>query len=354
MQANGQAMLSIAEVTPFDELVVKILSPDSNQDRDSIDTIAVVISSSSESLGQVKLTETGPNTGLFEESFKLTPNKAMFPGDLTAIREDGITVEFRIDKRTVVSQSIFVTYHVGNIMFDKDQYSFGERAVLRVIDPDASFNPDTIDTIQVRIWSTTDRGGLLVHLRETGDRTGIFEEIVTFTKDEESTGTRLRVSDGDTLTAKYTDRTLPPPAALDADKVFTVEVEELFAASTITIGVASMLERVEISEPEIIDQMGTALSQISTGIQVLVQSKITNPQTEKQPFVYIVKVKDKNSITVSLSWIAGELPANDSIKASQSWTPDAAEEYILEVFLWESLQKPIVLAQVKTKTLQVM
>jgi hypothetical protein len=337
------------EYTPFDEVIVSIISPDSNNDPDRIETITPLISSSSESIGRDNFAETGPNTGIFEEDFDLSPDKDRFPGDLRAVREDGITVEFRIDSDTVATKSVFVNYHVGQVMFDKDAFRLDDRGVLRVIDPDANRNPDTIDTLSVRFWSTTDRGGLLVVLRETGDRTGIFEEIVTYTPDEESSGTRLRVTEGDTITAKYTDNTLPAPAALDADEVFTVEIEELFASALIG-ALVSPLERAVASEPDLVDQTGATLTDIGVGSQALIQSTITNSQTKKQSFAYIVQIKDGNGVTVSLSWVTGELPAKDTLSAAQSWIPDDAGNYTIEVFVWESIDRPAALSPVRTLT----
>lgn len=232
-------------------------------------------------------------------------------------------------------------------MFDKDAFRIDERGVLRVIDPDANRHPDTIDTTNVRFWSTTDRGGLSVVLRETGDRTGIFEEIITFTPDEESTGTRLRVSEGDTITAKFTDNTLPAPAALDAQETFTVEVEELFASALIGSKVPP-LERAVASDIELVDQTGAALTDVTVGSQVLIQSEVTNSQTKKQPFAYIVQIKDDNDVTVSLSWVTGEIPAKDSLKAAQSWIPDAAGDYTIEVFVWASVDIPDPLSPTRT------
>jgi hypothetical protein len=338
------------EYTPFDEVIVSIISPDSNNDPDRIETISPLISSSSESLGRDTFPESGPNTGIFEEDFDLTPSKDRFPGDLRAVREDGITIEFRIDSDTVATKSVFVNYHVGQVMFDKDAFSMVERGVLRVIDPDANQNPDTIDTLSVRFWSTSDRGGLLVTLRETGDRTGIFEEIITFTPDEESSGTRLRVTEGDTITAKYTDNTLPAPAALDADEIFTVEVEELFASALMGATVA-LLERAVASEIDIVDQTGAILEDASIGSQILVQSTIANSQTKKQPFAYIVQIKDVNGVTVSLSWVSGELPPSEALSVAQSWIPEAKGEHVAEVFVWESIDTPTALSPVRTTTI---
>ncbi|MFY3739707.1 MAG: hypothetical protein HMLIMOIP_000126 [Candidatus Nitrosomirales archaeon] len=347
LEFEPEIRFSKEEYTPFDEVQVSIISTDADSEPNEIDIAQVLVSSSSQSGFLVNVPETGLHTGIFEEDFDLTPNRDMFTGDLIAIREDGISVEFRIDEDTVVTKSVFVNYHIGNVMFDRDQYRTTDRAVVRVIDPDENMNPDTIDTLDARIWSTSDRGGLLVTLRETGDRTGVFEEFVTFTTDEESSGTRLRVLEGDTMTAKYTDRTLPAPAALDNDGVFTVEVEELFASSLIG-STGPPLERAILSEPILVNQDGLQIEQVEVGRQVLIQSEIRNDQNKMQEFAYIVQVKDSNGVTISMSWTSGQLFAKDSILTAQSWIPENVGEYEIEVFVWESVDNPNPLSPVRS------
>lgn len=338
--------------TPFDKVLIKIFSPDSNQDRDRIDTIRVMISSSF-SQKQLSLPETGLSTGVFEDDIRLSPDLSKFPGDVQTRREDGLSVQFRIDEDTVVTQSIFVNYHVGTASFDKTSYKFGDQATITVTDRDMNRNPDTIDTLDARIWSDSDRGGLFVTLRETGAATGVFEEIMTFTLDEESSGTRLRVTEGDRIILKYTDSTLPPPAALSADGIETVEVREIFAESIFGQETPSM-DRAPASEPVIVDSFGKAVSQIFVGEQILVQSEVTNTQSKKQPFVYILQVKNSEGITESLSWISAQLPANESLKVAQSWMPSGPDEYTVQIFVWDSLTNLAPLSPVRMKTVSVL
>jgi hypothetical protein len=338
--------------TPFDKVVIKIFSPDSNQDRDRIDTIRVMVSSSF-SQKQLSLPETGLSTGVFEDDIRLSPDLSRFPGDVQTRREDGLSISFRIDEDTVVTQSIFVNYHVGTAFFDNASYKFGDQATIAVTDRDMNRNPDTIDTLDARIWSDSDRGGLFVTLRETGAATGVFEEIMTFTLDEESSGTRLRVTEGDRIILKYTDTTLPPPAALSADGIETVEVREIFAESIFGQETPSM-DRAPASEPVIVDSFGKAVSQIFVGEQILVQSEVTNTQSRKQPFVYILQVKNSEGITESLSWISAQLPPNESLKVAQSWMPSGPDEYTVEIFVWDSLTNLAPLSPVRMKSVSVL
>ncbi len=350
--ANTATAQSDSVYTPFDKVLIKIFSPDSNQDHDRIETIRVQISGSF-SQKEFSLPETGLNTGVFEDDIRLSPNLSRFPGDMETRREDGLSVSFRIDEDTVVTQSIFINYNIGSARFDKPSYSFRDEAKIIVEDRDMNRNPDTIDTLSARVWSDTDRGGLFVTLRETGPSTGIFEEIATFTLDEESSGTRMRVSDGDTLTLKYTDNTLPPPAALAADGIETVEVREIFASSIFGKQTPST-ERAVASEPTLVNSFGEEISEIRVGEQLLVQSEVTNQQSNKQPFTYILQVNDADGRTVSLSWIAAELPSNESLKVAQSWLPLVPGNYSVEVFVWESLTDPEALSPARMMNVHVL
>jgi len=337
--------------TPFDKVLIRIVSPDSNQDHNAIDTIMVLISSSF-SQKEFELRETGLNTGIFEEDIRLSPNLLQFPGDIQTRRDDGLSVTFRIDSDTVVTQSIYINYHVGRAKFDKQSYGFGDQAKIIVEDRDMNRNPDTVDTVSARIWSNSDRGGLFVTLRETGASTGLFEEIVTFTRDDASSGTRLKVSDGDTLTLKYSDSTLPPPAELKADGVETVEVREIFANSMFGTG-SSLQERILSSEPLLLNSAGESITEIFAGELLLIQSEITNNGNSKQSFVYIVQVKNSDGATVSLSWLTSELAVKDSFTATQSWLPLVSGHYMVETFVWDDLQNAVPLSTARSTAIQI-
>lgn len=352
-QNSVNALLDQSEsvYTPFDKVLLRIFSPDSNDHHNEIDTIKALVTSSF-SQKEFVLHETGLNTSIFEEEIRFSPDLSKFPGDVQTRRDDGVSVTFRIDSNTVVTQSILVNYHVGKASFDKPFYGFGDQARITIEDPDMNRNPDTVDTVSARIWSDTDRGGLLVTLRETGARTGTFEETITFTNDDASSGTRLKVSDGDTLVLKYTDDTLPPPAKLAADGIETVEVREIFADSV--FGSKQMLqETMSSSEPSLLNTSGESISKILTGEHLIIQSEIANNRNVKQPFVYIVQIKNVDGTTVSLSWLASELTPTSSSTVTQSWFPSTPGRYSIEVFVWDNLTNPTGLSATRTKIVEV-
>jgi hypothetical protein len=341
--------------TPFDTVAISIKDMDSNSDPARVETIVADVYTTSMAKAQksphsIMFRETADDSAMFEASARLTPDPAIWSGDIVVQRDDDLVVEFESSKR-IISGKVDIDYYSSALTLGELVYNVTDAARIIVIDIDMNMHPDTIDTLQVRIWSSTDRGGLLLTLRETGSRTGVFEEILTFTLDEESTGNRLRVSEGDTVTVKYTDNTLPAPAALSENGFETVEVEELFASAGIGYLVPP-LERAVASEPMIVDSEGNAVDAL-IGQNIMIQSELINNQKKSQEFAFIVQIKD-NGVTVSMSWLTGRIPAEGSFKASQSWIPDADGRFSIEVFVWESIDNPVALSPLRSVMIDVL
>jgi len=357
LQGDPEIIFNKTRYGPFDGVTVVIKYQKANSNPEKVETFTANMFTTSMSKMQkpsqeILFTETSANSDLFEAQIRLTPDLTIWSGDIVVQRDDDLIVEFKTQQDRKFTQKVDVDFYASGIVLTEPTYKVTDVARIIVIDPDENRHPDTIDTLQVRVWSTTDRGGLLVTLREAGDRTGIFEELLTFTLDEESTGTRLRVSEGDTITVKYTDKTLPAPAALSESGVETVEVEELFDSANIGYLIPP-LERAVASEPKIVDHKGESISELSVSQQVLIQSEITNSQKKKQPFAYIVQIKDDEGVTISLSWVTGELPPKESLKAAQSWILDAQGIFSVEIFVWESIDNPTALSPVQSTTIEV-
>jgi len=104
-----------------------------------------------------------------------------------------------------------IQLNIGEVYWLKASYPASGIGVVRVIDPDMNLDPEAVDNFDVDVWSDSDAGGIDLTVTETNEATGIFEGIVFFTTIYESSGHRLRVSEGDTITAEYQDNTLPDP-----------------------------------------------------------------------------------------------------------------------------------------------
>jgi hypothetical protein len=107
------------------------------------------------------------------------------------------------------------------------------------------------------------------------------------------------------------------------------------------------LERAAISEPELLDETGERLYDIKPGQLVLIQNSVINNQLRKESFVYIVQVKDRYGVTVSLTWLEVEIPAKGALAVAQPWKPEATGDYLLEVFIWKNIENPIPLSPVR-------
>ncbi|MFQ5920879.1 MAG: hypothetical protein ACE5JV_02560, partial [Nitrososphaerales archaeon] len=340
-----------ASYTPFDKATITLDSPEHNADGARIESAQITLVGGSSSK-TAELKETGPNTGVFDLQIKLSPDLSKFLGDLEVRRDDGITASFRIDADNIITETVLIVYHEAVASFDKISYSISDEAVITINDPDANRNSDLLDGVDVKIWSDTDPNGITLTLRETGASSGIFEEGVLFVLTDASSGNRLRVSDGDTLTARYVDNRLPQPAKLTADGIATIEVRNVLATGFFGKPVPS-IEKAPASNPELVDSFGGTITQVFTGEQVLVQSEVVNTQSRKQPFAYIVQIKDSDGITISISWLTAELPPNDSLNVSQSWLPLSAGEYTIEVFVWEAIDIPTALSPSRIKNVHV-
>jgi hypothetical protein len=111
--------------------------------------------------------------------------------------------------------------HAQNVTsWQRGTYSPNSYGVLEIADKDLSLNPMTITTFQTSVWSDSDLSGIRLEMVETAPNSGIFLGNVYFSTDFPSSGNRLHVSEGDTVTAEYIDKTLPPPYLATQQLIF--------------------------------------------------------------------------------------------------------------------------------------
>ena len=78
--------------------------------------------------------------------------------------------------------------------------------------------------------------------------------------------------------------------------------------------------------------------------QIQIVADVSNTQDRMQPFVYLVKIQDKNDVTVSLAWITGALSPKQTLSPALSWIPEAAGSYTATIYVWESIDNPTALS----------
>ena len=360
-----------------DKVFITITAPDHNFDSDLIDEIGdtrddpVKISTRENSIDYYRLVETGTDTGIFTGEVILTgfahnadgetgedaPTQPTTSGVsrenpagptdgyLESEDVDGITVSFEVSEDDTVIGSAIIRWNIGEIEWAEASYPASGNGLVRIVDPDLNLNPESVDNFDVDVWSDSDPGGISLTVTETNEATGVFEGQVSFTTTDESSGHRLRVAEGDTITAEYEDHTLPDPYDT---------TDDLDVLSTAIIGsVVAPLERAPVSNARIVDTQGQTLSSVSVDQQVLVSSDLRSGQDKDQEYAYLVQIQDADGVTVLLSWITGTLPAGSSSSPSQSWTPTAGGDYTATVFVWESITNPTALSPSDKVTIQV-
>ncbi len=224
-----------------DKVGITITAPDYNLDSNQIDEIGgggagsatgqIQIETRIDALNNYKLVETGTDTGIFFGTVSLTgfashdadgdrdandasgttSGSGPTDGMLAADSDDGLEITFTLAENRIIIANKFIRWNIGEIQWLESGYPASGTGVIRVIEPDLNLNQNAVDTFNVDVWSDSDPIGIDLTVTETDLTTGIFKGTVSFTTTGESSGTTLRVTDGDTVTAEYYDHTLPDP-----------------------------------------------------------------------------------------------------------------------------------------------
>jgi hypothetical protein len=78
---------------------------------------------------------------------------------------------------------------------------------IQVIDLDMDKNKEAVDSFDVHVWSDADSMGIDLRVTETNESTGIFEGTLYLSNNDESSGARLLIAQGDTIYAQYKEKT---------------------------------------------------------------------------------------------------------------------------------------------------
>ena len=339
-----------------DKVYITIVAPDHNFDNNLIDEIGkeaedpLRVATKGYDLDNYRLVETGFDTGIFTGEVILTGfahdpvgkgeplrgGAGPTDGFLPTPRDGGISVSYEFSEDETVFTSSIVRWNIGDVQWLEASYPASGTGVLRVIDPDMNLNPEAVDNLDANIASHTDASGITLTLTETNEATGIFEGTVFFTTTGGSSGHRLRVSEGDTVTADYDDTTLPLP--------YTVNDNVSITSTTIIGTIVPPLERAPATNLRIVDTFGSSIDTVSVDQQVQIVADLSNGQDRDQDFAYLIQIQNSDGVTVSLSWIAGSLSPGQSFSPSASWTPTSAGTYDVTAFVWESIDNPTALS----------
>ena len=249
-------------------------------------------------------------------------------GFLEVDNDDSITISFEFADGVVLTESIPITWNMGVIQFSKDVFLTSDSVEIRVIDHDMNLNPEAIDTITVEVFSDSDSGGIQVVATETSERSGDFIANISLSTNT-SSGNRLYAVPGDSIFAKYDDHTLPKPFS----KSDEISIE---TSANVDHSIAS-INRIQTSPISFSDSFGNPLESLTSQTQMQIVGTIENQLNYEQEFIYFFQIKNSDNSVLSLSWIQGKLSPNQILDISQSWIPEKSDNYVLETYVWNSL-----------------
>jgi len=337
-----------------EKVEITIIAPSWNTGINLIDSIggdpnySVNVYTNNHQLKQYKLYETDPSSGIFTGEIILTgflhdvngngkhdtnprtsgvgPNG----GYLQNEEDSGITVSFEFADGVVLSESAKIEWNVGDLrIVDVTE----ESAKIKLFERDMNLNPESIDTINIEVFSENDIAGINLEIAETTEDSGIFEGIISITKDDQSSGNRLYALPDSQITAKYTDRTLPKPYNANDDLDIL--------AQKIVISNIPTTERLSMNELKILSQNGELIKRLDIGKTGMLFSKVKNTIDFSQEFAYIVQIKNEKNNVISLSWVTGETIPSQELGMSVSWMPQEPGKYSIERFVWNSIKGAI-------------
>ncbi|MDC0171740.1 hypothetical protein OAK02_02830 [Candidatus Nitrosopelagicus sp.] len=337
-----------------EKVEITIIAPSWNTGMNLIDSIggdpnySVNVYTNDYQLKQYKLYETDPSSGIFTGEIILTGFLHDVNGDgkndtnprtvgggpnggyLQNEEDSGITVSFEFADGVVLSESAKIKWNVGDLrIVDVTE----ESAKIKLFERDMNLNPESIDTVNIEVFSENDSAGIKLEIAETTEDSGIFEGIITITKDDQSSGNRLYALPDSEITAKYTDRTLPKPYNTNDDL-------DIFAQENVISNIPTS-ERLSMNELEILSQNGELIERFEIGQTGMLFSKVKNAIDFSQEFTYIVQIKNEDNNVISLSWVTGETMPSQELGMSVSWMPQESGKYSIERFVWNSIQGAI-------------
>ena len=342
-----------------DKIIISVNAPSWNSNSNQVNSIGesnshpIKISSGENFLKPYRLTETSSSSGIFSGEIILTGFLHDVDGDgnfdtnpktsgdgptngfLEVENNDSISISFEFADGVVLTESVPITWNMGVVQFTQDIFLINDSIELRVIDHDMNLNPETLDTITVDVFSDSDSGGIQVIATETSERSGDFIASIALSTST-SSGNRLYAIPGDSIFAKYDDHTLPKP--------YSKSDEKSIQTSAIIDHSIPAINRIQTTPISFSDSFGNPLTSYISESQMQIVGTIENQIIFDQEFIYFFQIKNAANSVISLSWIQGKLSPNQILDISQSWIPTKSGNYILETYVWNSLNDLIPLS----------
>ncbi|HEX7033946.1 MAG TPA: Ig-like domain-containing protein, partial [Nitrososphaera sp.] len=100
------------------------------------------------------------------------------------------------------------------------------------------------------------------------------------------------------------------------------------------------LYRIGVSNSSLLDAFGVSIDVATVGQHVSVTGTLSNHQQVAQDYAFIVQITDEDGAVVFIGWQNGNIESGNTADVSLLWTPEAAGDYIVRIFVWDRLQPP--------------
>lgn len=238
----------------------------------------------------------------------------------------------------------------GKVFLDRTTYGPGSVVYVTIIDRNFNRNDDVIESID--LTQLVD-GEPILEIRVTQPTKGrlVLSAIDGSLKDDAGKPVREAMESGPN--SSIFEFLIKLPDDLETSSSVSAIYNDPFELAPTGREHIPLEKKITIVETRTIDQYGAILKNMAVGQQTIFRSTIQSSLDVKQPYAYILQIKDPNGYTVMLSWISGVLDAKRSASASIAWTPEEVGEYTVEIFLWESINKPVPLMEAKKSVVNV-
>lgn len=201
-------------LTPGTNLSITVNDPDLNQDISAAENVTVtVVNNGSSENEEVLLTETGPDTGIFNGSLATSSGSAGVSNDGIMNVEPGDTLIVTYQDILTASGSAGITTASSNVIASTfsmipESLTPGTSLTITINDPDLNISASSSEAFTIVVTNVSTSETESVSLTETGPDTGIFSNtLITAygtTADGNNNGI-LKVFAGNTIRSTYQD-----------------------------------------------------------------------------------------------------------------------------------------------------
>lgn len=234
----------------------------------------------------------------------------------------------------------------AKVFLDRTSYGPGSIMLVGIFNRNFNLHDDVVESMDL---TQIAEGDPIVEVRIVQPTQGTLTLSAVDGSMKDSNGNSMREAIESGPNTSLFEFEVKLPDGIEANSSITVLYNDPFELSPTSREEIPVQEKVTLTDTRFTDQKGNLLKEVTVMQQVIISSTIRSSLSSKQEYAYIVLVKDSDGFTDALSWISGSIEPNRSASAVVAWTPKQAGQYAIEIFVWQSLFKPVpLLKEVKT------